>query len=122
MKIKLLGFLCLFVLLSASGCGSSAKAKHISTEEVNLALDRQTLVLGNITCIRDEQRHGNSGTALGEISKEQSLKIRHAVKDLVAAYRKNPASMRTMMAEEAESLQSCWPWLTTEIRTVLLYG
>jgi hypothetical protein len=140
MKIRLLGaFVCLFALgIAVGGCGSATKlattkTKHISAEEVNLGLDRQAIALGVIKCIRDEQNNGDSGKALGEISKTEGREVDHAVGELITTFRKNPniilpseknpnRSMRTYLAEEAESLQSCWPWLTREIRTVLTYG
>jgi hypothetical protein len=110
-----------------------SKEKHIITKEVNLALDGQAIALGVTKCIHDEQRSGDSGKALGEIPEVESHEVDHAVRDLITAFRNNPAAidpsesnprrtMHTYLAEEAESLQSCWPWLTREIRTVLTYG
>ena len=112
------------LLLNAAGCGTTTKhVKPMSTEEVNLVLARSKIGLGVITCIRDEQRSGDAGKALGEIPEKEGLEVGQAVRELIAAFRKNPsATARTYLAEKAESLQSCWPWLTREIRTVLTYG
>jgi hypothetical protein len=135
MKIKSVA-LCLLALLGAGGCGSStAKVKtHISNEEVSLSLDRSTIGLGVIKCIRAEQATGNSKEIVGGRSEKEDHEVSQAVRDLIAAFRRNPAtvwasdenpkrSARTYLAEEAETLQQfCWPWLAREIRTVLLYG
>lgn len=136
MKIGLLGsFVCLLIL---SGCGSTTPkkiaTKHISSEEVNTSLDRQTIALGVIRCIHAEQQSGDSKTIVGGRSEKEDSEIGQAVRKLIAAFRNNPAaiwpsdenpkrSARTYLAEEAESLQQfCWPWLAREIRTVLTYG
>jgi hypothetical protein len=121
MKIKMVGLFLLLLMLA--GCGTSSKhpTKHISIEEVNVALAKQTIAIGVIRCIHDEQHNGDTGKALGEISEKEGSEVDHAARELIEDFRKNQAT-RTDLAEEAESLQSCWPWLTKEIRTVLTYG
>ena len=120
--------------LKGSQEGSQEKPKHVTTEEVNLGLDRQTIALGVIKCIHAEQQSGDAGTVIGGRSEKEDSEVSRAVRELIAAFRKTPdaiwpsdenprRSVRTYLAEEAESLQKfCWPWLAREIRTVLTYG
>lgn len=121
MKLKVFG---LFACLLIAGCGSATSIpKHVrvSAEEVSIGLAKQTIALGSIRCIREEQRGGEE-SAIGKLPETENLEVSHATRELIAAFRKNPKLMRTKLAEEAESLQGCWPWLTREIRTVLTYG
>ncbi len=115
-KKAIVGAVLAIGLVALTGCGSTTKHAHVSAEEVNLALARQTLALASIKCIRAERQPGIR-TTVPEVSG-----IDHAIRELITAYRKNPKIMHTGLAEEAENVQSCWPWLAREIRTVLTYG
>jgi hypothetical protein len=122
MKIKLAAsFLCLLFPFLATSCGSSSKhhAKHISAEEVNIALDRQTFALASLKCINAER----NGTV-----PEYSENFIHDVYELIETFRNHPTvvydgkSMRTILAETAESLESCYLKYAQQIRNVLTYG
>jgi hypothetical protein len=99
--------------------------KRVSAEEANLAYARSTIAVGVLRCIHTEQQSDDTKIIVGGRSEKEDSEVSHAVRELIAAYRKsgNSKQIRTELAEEAESLQKyCWPWLAREIRTVLTYG
>jgi hypothetical protein len=123
MKIKLAAsFLCLLITFLAASCGGSSKhhAKHVSAEEVNIALDKQTFALASLKCISAER----NGTGIPEYGE----KLIHDVYELIETYRDHSTviydgkSMRTVLAESAESLEGCYRKYAQQIRNVLTYG
>jgi len=99
---------------------SQEKPKHVTTEEVNLGLDRQTIALASLKCINAQRREtGDPGPVNGLV---------HAISEIIAIFRKDPGAtyggkkIRTILAEGAESLEGCWPEDVRQIRNVLTYG
>jgi hypothetical protein len=108
------------LLLSAGGCGSTTGHTHrMSTEEVNLALDRSRIATSVVKCILAE----DTGKGYAELPYLGAV-----AGELIKIFRKNPAAtyggetIHTILAKAAESLEHCWTEDARRIRTVLTYG
>ncbi len=118
--VPVLAAIAIGVLLSGCGGSSSKKMRHISTEEVNIATDRQTFALASVDCIKAEREEkGGPEYVEGLI---------HDVYGIIEIFRKNPTatygekSIKTILAESAESLEGCYREYALRIRDALIYG